>query len=265
MGSRVLAGCVLFQGLPEDALDAAETSARTVARGRGQVYFRQGEPATHVYAVVSGQVKLVAVHPDGRAVIHRLVGPGEVFGGLAMLGEQLYPVTAESWEESTALAWTGEDLHQLVLRYPQTALNLLRMAAGRVRELQARVEELVAERVERRIARAVLRLVRHAGRRSEEGVVIDLPLSREDLAKPHGDHPVHREPDPEPVGGTRDGGDRPAAPGDPVAARVRRGRGGPGLAREQGRRTPGAVKVEPGSPGARRNFWWFRPKARCTT
>jgi CRP-like cAMP-binding protein len=182
VGSRVLAGCVLFQGLSEDALDAAEALARTVTRGRGQVYFRQGEPATHVYAVLSGQVKLVAVHPDGRAVIHRVVGPGEVFGGLAMLGEQLYPVTAESWEESTALAWTGEDLHQLVLRYPQTALNLLHMAAGRVRELQARVEELVAERVERRIARAVLRLVRHAGRRSEEGVVIDLPLSREDLA-----------------------------------------------------------------------------------
>ena len=49
-----------------------------------------------------------------------------------MLGEQLYPVTAESWEESTALAWTGEDLHQLVLRYPQTALNLLHVAAGRI-------------------------------------------------------------------------------------------------------------------------------------
>lgn len=122
------------------------------------------------------------MHPDGRVVIRRTAGPGEVFGGLALLGEQTYPVSAEAWEVCEALAWTGEQLRQMALRHPQLALNLLRMAAERVRDLQARVEELVAGRVERRIARVALRLVRQAGRRTEEGVLIDLPLSRKDLA-----------------------------------------------------------------------------------
>jgi len=175
-------GGVLFQGLSREAVEAAQAAGRRVSRRRGELYFRQGDPATHVYVVLEGRVKLVAVHPDGRPVIHRTLGPGEVFGGLALLGDQTYPASAEAWEDSAALAWTGAQLRQLALQHPQVALNLLRMAAGRVRELQERVEELVAERVERRIARAVLRLVRHAGRRCEEGVVIDLPLTREDLA-----------------------------------------------------------------------------------
>jgi CRP-like cAMP-binding protein len=135
-----------------------------------------------MYVVTRGRVKLEAVHPDGRVTIHGMVGPAGVFGGLALLGDQTYPVTAEAWDACEALAWTGPEMRELALQHPQLALNLLRMAAGRVRELQERLEELAAERVERRIARAVLRLVHQAGRRTEEGVLIDLPLSREDLA-----------------------------------------------------------------------------------
>lgn len=182
MGAGLLQRCVLFEGLSLAALEEAEREGRRVVRLRGECFFRQGEPARHAYVLLSGRVKLQAVHPDGRVVIHRTAGPGEVFGGLALLGEQTYPVSAEAWEVCEALAWTGEQLRQMALRHPQLALNLLRMAAERVRDLQARVEELVADRVERRIARAVLRLVRQAGRRTEEGVLIDLPLSREDLA-----------------------------------------------------------------------------------
>lgn len=182
MAVQLLEGCALFRGLPRQAVEHAEAAASRVVRARGQFFFQQGKPATHVYVAVSGRVKLHALHPDGRAVIHRAVGPGEVFGGVALLGEQAYPASAEAWEDCVALAWTGEQLRELALRYPQVALNLVRMLADRVRELQAKVEELVAERVERRVARAVLRLVRQAGRRTEEGILIDLPLSREDLA-----------------------------------------------------------------------------------
>lgn len=182
MGGTVLLRCVLFQGLSREAVEAAQAAGKTLARRRGELYFRQGDPATHVYALLAGRVKLVALHPEGRPVIHRTVGPGEVFGALALLGDQTYPVSAEAWEDAAALAWTGPQLRELALRYPHLALNLVGMAAARVRDLQARVEELVAERVERRIARAVLRLVRQAGRRTEDGVEIDLPLSREDLA-----------------------------------------------------------------------------------
>ncbi len=172
----------LFHGLPREAVERAVRCADRVVRARGESFFRQGDPAARVYVVASGRVKLQGVHPDGRVVLHRLAGPGDVFGALALLGEENYPVTAEAWEPAEALGWTGDHLRGLAADHPQLAWNLLRVAARRVRELQGRVEELVAERVERRIARALLRLARQVGRRTEEGVRIDLTLSREDLA-----------------------------------------------------------------------------------
>ncbi len=182
MSAGVLEWCPLFQGLPREAVESAQRCADRVIRARGERFFQQGDPATHVYVVVSGRVKLEAVHPEGRVLLHRVAGPGDVFGALALLGEESYPVTADAWEPSEALGWTGERLRRLAADHPQLAWNLLCMAARRVQELQARMEELVAERVERRIARALLRLVRQVGRRTEEGVRIDLSLSRDDLA-----------------------------------------------------------------------------------
>jgi CRP-like cAMP-binding protein len=71
----------------------------------------------------------------------------------------------------------------LMMRYPELAINALRVMAKRVQEFQDRYRELATERVERRIARALTRLARQAGRRTDEGVLIDLTLTRQDVAE----------------------------------------------------------------------------------
>jgi CRP-like cAMP-binding protein len=68
-------------------------------------------------------------------------------------------------------------------RHPRLALNALRFVAARLHELQVQYRQLATEKVERRVARALLRLVQQAGRRIDSGVVIDLPLSRDDIAQ----------------------------------------------------------------------------------
>lgn len=68
-------------------------------------------------------------------------------------------------------------------RFPDVAIEAVRMIADRLHELQGRHPELTTERVERRIARALVRLAQGAGRRVEGGVEIDFPLSRQDLAQ----------------------------------------------------------------------------------
>jgi CRP-like cAMP-binding protein len=74
-------------------------------------------------------------------------------------------------------------MNRLMERFSRLALNALEMLAGRMHELQDRYRELATERVERRVARALLRLVRQSGRRVPEGVLVDFPLSRQDLAE----------------------------------------------------------------------------------
>jgi CRP-like cAMP-binding protein len=179
---EILARCPVFQGLAPEELRHIRASARPKELRRGEVLFSQGDPAKYAYVVESGQMRLVQVLSDGREVIYRILTPGEFFGGIASLGEARYPVSAEALEDSVVLGWSGEAMRRLLLRHPRVALNLLRLQARRIEELQERVQELSSERVERRVARAVLRLARQAGRRTEEGILVDLPLRREDLA-----------------------------------------------------------------------------------
>lgn len=70
--------------------------------------------------------------------------------------------------------------------HPRVALNTIHHLAQRVQELQQRNLELATERVERRIAHVLLRLVRASGRKAETGILIDFPLSRQDIAEMSG-------------------------------------------------------------------------------
>ncbi len=173
----------LFQGLTGDALAAIVGEAVRREARAGEVFFREGDPADAFFVVVAGSVKLAQVSPAGHVVVLRLVGAGAAFGGAAAFGEAEYPVTAEAASDATVLEWTGTAMAALMERHPRFALNLLRFIAARLRDLQVQFRQLATERVERRVAHALLRLVQHAGRRVEAGVLIDLPLTREDVAQ----------------------------------------------------------------------------------
>ena len=85
-------------------------------------------------------------------------------------------------------------IRQLMTRFPQVAIRSAASAGSRLFELQNRVGELSGERVEQRIARAVVRLVRQAGRRTDNGIEIDFPITRQELAEMAGStlHTVSR-------------------------------------------------------------------------
>jgi len=145
--------------------------------------FRQGDTATSVFVLTVGQVKMVHMRPDGQAVLARHITPGEVFGGIAMLDTTEYPATAEAVSDCEMLAWDHQAMRRLLREVPAVAINTIHWMAGRIKELQNQLAEQATEQVERRIARAVLRLVRQAGRQVNGGVLIDLQLSRQDIAE----------------------------------------------------------------------------------
>lgn len=178
-----LQGIALFQGLSAPELAAVAQAARQRQVERGGAFFFQGDPATVCYVLVEGRLRLIQSTPEGQQVILRFIGPGEGFGIVASLSDTTYPATAEAVNDCLALAWDGAAVAQLMERYPRLAINGMRLLAQRVREFQDRLRELATERVARRVARTLLRLVRQAGRKVEGGVLIDLALSRQDLAE----------------------------------------------------------------------------------
>ncbi len=173
----------LLDGLaPHEIRDFIE-NGRLRQIKQGTYMFHQGESADRYCVLVSGQVKLTQITPAGHQVILHYFGPGEGVGIIAVLGDMKYPGSAYVVEECESLSWSKEVTQQLMLRYPRMALNGIEIVARRFAKLQNRYQEISTERVEQRVALTLLRLARQFGRRTDEGILVDMPLSRQDLGE----------------------------------------------------------------------------------
>ncbi len=183
---RGLGQVPLFLDLPEAALQDVLRCAHACRIEKDGFVFYQDDPADYLHVLAEGRVKLVQVTEDGQQVIVRVVGAWQLFGGVALLGEAVYPVSAQAVEACEGLHWSTAVLQGLQQRYPLITTNAMRWMAEHVKETQDRLRHLATERVERRLARILLRLATQLGKQVEGGVLVDFPLSRQDLAEMSG-------------------------------------------------------------------------------
>jgi CRP/FNR family transcriptional regulator, nitrogen oxide reductase regulator len=113
----------------------------------------------------------------------RYVSAGELFGVAQAMNLTHYPATAVAAVDSIALAWPSSSWQRLIAKYPSLAASALQTVGSRLQDTQTRVMELSNEQVEQRVAHALLRLAKRAGRKVEAGVEIDFPISRQDIAE----------------------------------------------------------------------------------
>ncbi len=173
----------LFENLPENILE--ELSKNSISRTieEGEFFFFEGDEAKFVFVLKLGQVKLLQYTPDGRQVAMRIAQPGQTFAGIAMLQPKSgYQVTAQAMTESEALLWDGVWFRHFAEEHPQVSINMMQVLRKYMKEMQERYKEMTTERVERRVARALIRLAKMSGAKDKSGH-IQLSLSRQDLAE----------------------------------------------------------------------------------
>lgn len=179
----LVAGMPLFSGVAATDLDALLTDARSARYPKNSAVFTQGEEAQSFFLLLHGHVRAAKTTPAGQQIIVRYVTPGETFGVAVAIGLSHYPATATAVDDSVALAWPSATWPRLVEKYPTLGANTLQTVGARLQESHNRVIEMSTEQVERRVARALLRLAQQAGRKVEAGIEIDFPISRQDIAE----------------------------------------------------------------------------------
>jgi CRP-like cAMP-binding protein len=175
--------CPLLQNVEPEGCQNFIDNGRPHHVVQNSYFFHQGEPAIHFYILLNGQARLAQVDVDGNQVILYHFGPGDGIGIIVALSNMKYPASAEAIENCQALSWDYETTHHLMLQYPQIAFNGMKLIANRFSWLQDRYQEMATQRVEQRIAQTLLRLTRQFGKRVDEGVLIDLNLTRQDIAE----------------------------------------------------------------------------------
>jgi CRP-like cAMP-binding protein len=137
-----------------------------------------------MYILTSGQVKLMQSNPNGQQVNLRTIAAWQMFGALgAVRAEATYPASAQALENSTALAVRSKFLHSMLETRPYLSFDLMKLMTSYIQEMQARYRELATERVEQRVANALIRLAGQSGIKSKKEAGIELSFSRQDVAE----------------------------------------------------------------------------------
>jgi CRP-like cAMP-binding protein len=179
---QALGALELFRGLPPSSLDTIAANARVRYLPKGLCIFNQGDEGVRAHAVIDGGVRIAQAGSDGGQAVMRFVGPGEMFGTVALFTDGRYPADAVTLMETLEASWSEADLLDLIHLYPQIGINVVRIIGSRLQEAQERLRELATQSAERRVAHAMLRLVRQAGCSTADGTAIEFPLRRKDVA-----------------------------------------------------------------------------------
>jgi CRP/FNR family transcriptional regulator, nitrogen oxide reductase regulator len=172
----------VFRSLSDEQIAHINRSGfYTTLKTKSQL-FRQGDSAQKCYLITRGCLKLIQISEMGKEVILRYIGNGELAAAVAVLKDKVYPVTAEAVEETEAIGWDRPTFLNLMRKYPDIGINILRIVIERLDDVQHRYTEQCTEHVEQRIARSLLRLMQRAGSKTPEGIHIAIPLSRQNIA-----------------------------------------------------------------------------------
>lgn len=172
----------MFEFLEAEELDRLYSLCTTERFAKGEYIFMECDPPRNLYVLVRGEVKLLKQTDDGREMIVEMVYPGEIFGEEAVFDGQPYPMTAQALEDVELLSISRADFFSFLRDNPDLALEIINELGQRLRQAQNTIRALAMERVEWRVARVLLMLARKAGVKGKEGVSIDLPLTRQDIA-----------------------------------------------------------------------------------
>jgi CRP/FNR family transcriptional regulator, nitrogen oxide reductase regulator len=173
----------LFKGVSIQDLKKIIQSAHQKKIAEDEFFFMQGDPAEKMFILLTGRVRLFQTSREGDQVLIRVITPYTLFALVALTQTQVYPVNAQAAEESFALYWSKVELMDIVIQYPVVAINAMKMMAEQVKELQDRLRQTSTERVDQRLARTLIRLGSQAGKNIDEGILIDMPLTRQELAE----------------------------------------------------------------------------------
>jgi CRP-like cAMP-binding protein len=171
----VLDGTDLFASLPPDVRARLGERARTVLLGRGDLLFRKGDDARHLYLVTEGRVAVAAHASDGRESVVAVLGPGSLLGEMPLFDDGPRSADARALTRAEVVALDFDDLRDALAHHPEALWEVVRLFARRLRATDEALTDAMFLDVPGRTAKRLLEL---AGDEDE----FEMPLTQEELA-----------------------------------------------------------------------------------
>ncbi len=167
---------------PGGPIVTAFAGGRRLRLRPGAVLFDEGDASNRVILLLSGRAKVSAFSEDGHETVLGYRDAGDILGELAAIdgGEHLATVTVV--EVGEALVLPAQRFLAALEGQPGLALVLLRSIVGRLRDADRKRAEFTALDVVGRVAHRLVELAERYGESTDDGILIDLPISQRELA-----------------------------------------------------------------------------------
>jgi CRP-like cAMP-binding protein len=174
----------LFSVLHPHDLETLATKFHPIRYRRGEVIFREGEPAERLFLIDVGAVKLSTASPTGQEMLIGLLQRGQIFGELEVIDRGPRAMDARAMQASTVYGLDSEMFWTLLENRPALARRLLELMARRLRRADQTSQDLVFFDAPTRLARKLLQLADEHGEANEEAAVrITVRVTQEELAQ----------------------------------------------------------------------------------
>ncbi|GAA1347021.1 Crp/Fnr family transcriptional regulator [Falsarthrobacter nasiphocae] len=183
MELEVLRRAPLFASIGDDAFALLTKELTEVNLTRGSSLFKEGDQGDQLYFILSGKIKLGRRAPDGRENLLAILGPGEIFGEMALFDPSPRTATATAVSETRLVGLKHENLRDVLQTRPEVSTQLLQALARRLRRTNESLADLVFSDVPGRVAKALLDLADRFGRPAQDGVLVPHELTQEELAQ----------------------------------------------------------------------------------
>lgn len=148
---------------------------------KGQIIFFEGDISDKLYIINKGKVKIFKYTKEGKEQILYILTNGDFTGDLSLLKKGKLEFNAEALEDTAVCTLTKEDFDKILEKNPQITLKILEVVHDRLVSLENLIQRLSTKDVEARIAGVILTLMNNFGEETKGGIVLELPLSREEI------------------------------------------------------------------------------------
>ena len=149
---NIISTIPLFNGLPDDQLNAIREIAVEKQFNKGQTIFSEGDQTKGFFVVVEGRVKIYKVSSEGKEQILHIFETGQSFGEVTVFTGQQLPANAQTLAKTRLLFFPRRAFIDLISANPSLALNLLAIMSKKLRQFAAQIENLSLKEIPARLA-----------------------------------------------------------------------------------------------------------------
>ena len=148
----------IFQDLSPREIQEIDRITTISQVQKGKVFYRPEETGEVLFILKAGRVQLYRISTEGKKLVITTLGPGTLFGEMALLGQQMHNAFAEAIEDCHICVMSRNDLERLFLNKPMVALRVLEITGRRLREAEKRLEDMAFKGIPARLASLLLRV-----------------------------------------------------------------------------------------------------------